>query len=108
MDYTDNLGYCSDSTHHYYATAKDAFNHLNEHQRKLFTSNSAYLVEWTRLSTWASKNGDSLNATSILSSAKVMKLNITNGNNYIVIVLVSGLTIISIIGFFALKNKKKD
>lgn len=108
MDYTDNLGYCSDSTHHYYATAKDAFNNLNEHQRKLFTSNSAYLVEWTRLSTWASKNGDSLNATSILSSAKVMKLNITNGNNYIVIVLVSGLTIISIIGFFALKNKKKD
>jgi len=38
----------------------------------------------------------------------VVKLNITNGNNYIVIVLVSGLTIISIIGFFALKNKKKD
>ena len=108
MDYTDNLGYCSDSTHHYYATAKDAFNDLNEHQRKLFTSNSAYLVEWTRLSTWASKNGDSINATSILSSAKVVKLNITNGNNYIVIVLVSGLTIISIIGFFALKNKKKD
>lgn len=108
MDYTDNLGYCSDSTHHYYATAKDAFNDLNEHQRKLFTSNSAYLVEWTRLSTWASKNGDSLNATSILSSAKVVKLNITNGNNYIVIVLVSGLTVISIIGFFALKNKKKD
>ena len=108
MDYTDNLGYCSDSTHHYYATAKDAFNDLNEHQRKLFTSNSAYLVEWTRLSIWASKNGDSLNATSILSSAKVVKLNITNGNNYIIIVLVSGLTIISIIGFFALKNKKKD
>lgn len=108
MDYTDNLGYCSDSTHHYYATAKDAFNDLNEHQRKLFTSNSAYLVEWTRLSTWASKNGDSLNATTILSSAKVVKLNITNGNNYIVIVLVSGLTIISIIGFFALRNKKKD
>ena len=108
MDYIDNLGYCSDSTHHYYATAKDAFNDLNEHQRKLFTSNSAYLVEWTRLSTWASKNGDSINATSILSSAKVVKLNITNGNNYIVIVLVSGLTIISIIGFFALKNKKKD
>lgn len=108
MDYTDNLGYCSDSTHHYYATAKDAFNDLNEHQRKLFTSNSAYLVEWTRLSTWASKNGDSLNATSILSSAKVVKLNITNGNNYIVIVLVSGLTIISIIGFFALRKKKKD
>lgn len=108
MDYTDNLGYCSDSAHHYYATAKDAFNDLNEHQRTLFTSNSAYNVEWTRLSTWASKNGDSLNATSILSSAKVVKLNITNGNNYIVIVLVSGLTIISIIGFFALKNKKKD
>lgn len=108
MDYTDNLGYCSDSTHHYYSTAKTAFNALNLHQRTLFTSNSAYLVEWTRLSTWASKNGDSLNATSILSSAKVVKLNITNGNNYIVIVLVSGLTIISIAGFFALRKKKKD
>jgi len=108
MDYVENLGYCKDDEHHYYSTAKTAFNALNLHQRTLFTSNSAYLVEWTRLSTWASKNGDSLNATSILSSAKVVKLNITNGNNYIVIVLVSGLTIISIIGFFALRNKKKD
>ena len=40
MDYTDNLGYCSDSTHHYYSSAKDAFNLLNDHQRKLFTTNS--------------------------------------------------------------------
>lgn len=107
MDYTDNLGYCSDSTHHYYATAKDAFNDLNEHQRKLFTSNSAYLVEWTRLSTWASKNGDTLNSSTLLVKGRSIITDNINNNDAFIIVLISELTIISFIGLIILKKRKK-
>lgn len=111
MDYTENLGYCSDSTHHYYATAKAAFNNLNEHQRKLFTTNSAYLVEWTRLSTWASKNGDILNASNILGAAtRPIGITTTKLNSSIIVVVVIG-TIISVTvigGYFFLRKRKED
>ena len=63
MDYTSNLGYCKDDEHHYYSTAKAAFNNLNDHQRSLFTTHSAYSAEWERLSTWATFNGEELNTT---------------------------------------------
>lgn len=107
MDYTDNLGYCSDSTHHYYATAKEAFNDLNEHQRKLFTSNSAYLVEWTRLSTWASKNGDTLNSSTLLVKGRLIITDNIDDNDSFIIVLISGLAVISFIGLIILKKRKK-
>lgn len=107
MDYTDNLGYCSDSTHHYYATAKEAFNLLNDHQRKLFTTNSAYLMEWTRLSTWASKNGDALNSSTLLVKGRLIITDIIDNNDAFIVVLISGLTIISFIGLIILKKRKK-
>jgi len=111
MDYTENLGYCSDSTHHYYATAKAAFNGLNDHQRKLFTANSAYLVEWTRLSTWASKNGDTLNSSNQLEIAvKPANIIASSFNSDIVIILVIG-TLISfgvIGGYFLLRKRREE
>ena len=66
MDYTQNLGYCKDNTHHYYSSAKSAFNNLNDHQRSLFVNNSAYATEWARLSAWASANGETINASNKL------------------------------------------
>ena len=107
MDYTDNLGYCSDSTHHYYATAKEAFNLLNDHQRKLFTTNSAYLMEWTRLSAWASKNGDTLNSSTLLAKGRLIIADIIDDNDSFIFVLISGLTVISFIGLIILKKRKK-
>lgn len=110
MDYTENLGYCSDSTHHYYASAKAAFNVLNDHQRKLFTTNSAYLVEWTRLSTWASKNGDTLNSSNQLEIAvKPANIIASSFNSDIVIILVIG-TLISfgVIGGYLLLRKRRE
>lgn len=110
MDYTENLGYCSDSTHHYYSTAKAAFNDLNDHQRKLFTTNSAYLVEWTRLSTWASKNGDNLNSSNQLEIAvKPVNIIASSFNSDIVIILVIG-TLISfgVIGGYLLLRKRRE
>ena len=107
MDYTDNLGYCSDSTHHYYVTAKEAFNLLNDHQRKLFTTNSAYLVEWTRLSTWASKNGDTLNSSTLLVKGRLIITDIIDNNDAFIVILISGLTAISFTALIIFKKRKK-
>lgn len=109
MDYTENLGYCSDSEHHYYATAKAAFNDLNDHQRSLFTSNSAYLAEWTRLSTWASKNGDSLSSsnnkliiTSIVDSTESFESN----SALITIIAVSALSTCVLLSLLIIKKRR--
>ena len=110
MDYTENLGYCKDDEHHYYSTAKAAFNALNDHQRNLFTSNSAYLVEWTRLSTWASKNGDSLNQNKNLEVGIINPvLSIISDNSFDLIITLITISIasISICGYFILHKKRK-
>ena len=70
MDYTQNLGYCKDSEHHYYTTAKEAFNLLNNHQRVILSTNSAYSLEWARLNAWARANGESLNNSNLLASSR--------------------------------------
>lgn len=110
MDYTENLGYCNDYEHHYYSSAKTAFNALNEHQRDLFTSNSAYLVEWTRLFTWASKNGDSLNQNKKLEVGIINPvLSIISDNSFDLIITLITISIasISICGYFILHKKRK-
>ena len=110
MDYTENLGYCKDNEHHYYSTAKTAFNALNTHQRSLFTSNSAYSTEWARLSTWASKNGEILNGSNQLETAKyydLVFLGIDYSNIYIIIAISSIVSIISVSGYFLLRRRKE-
>ena len=111
MDYTENLGYCSDSEHHYYSTAKEAFNALNSHQRSLFTGNSAYSVEWTRLSTWASKNGDSLNGSNQLASGvnqnPVSIFVGSSGNVVAIITVIALISAASIGGYFFIKKRKE-
>ena len=109
MDYTDNLGYCKDSTHHYYSTAKEAFNALNDHQRSLFTSNSAYSAEWDRLSTWAKVNGDELTNTNTLAKGSfaydILEEN-TDSNITLIILISVGL--LSITTLLLIIKKKKN
>ena len=109
MDYVQNLGYCSDSEHHYYSTAKSAFNELNTHQRSLFTSNSAYQSEWDRLSTWASKNGDSLNNNNLLAARGDLNIfNINKNTNIVgIIIIISVISVSSIGAYFMLKRRKE-
>ena len=111
MDYVDNLGYCKDSEHHYYSTAKTAFNALNTHQRSLFTGNSAYSSEWARLQAWATANGETLNSNNqlaknnlIVSLAQVNE--IFNGGGIIIIACV--LTLSSVLTAYFIKKRKKD
>ena len=110
MDYVENLGYCKDSEHHYYSSAKAAFNALNDHQRTLFTTNSAYASEWSRLSAWASFNGDSLNSSNQLGSAPkaISTVLDENTNNIGLIIIISALGLSSISGYFFLRKKKEN
>lgn len=108
LDYVDNLGYCRDSEHHYYSSAKAAFNNLNTHQRSLFTSNSAYNVEWARLSAWASANGDSLDANDTLGSSNISLIFFgKNGENPLTFVLIFTMIGALSIGAYLLIRKKK-
>ena len=107
MDYVSNLGYCKDEEHHYYSSAKAAFNTLNDHQRSLFTGNSAYTAEWNRLSTWATFNGDSLNEnTNQLEMNPGLSSNIYENNDILLIVIIS-LSVVSIASIGALIYLKK-
>lgn len=111
MDYAENLGYCKDSEHHYYSTAKLAFNNLNVHQRTLFTSNSAYLTEWSRLSAWAKANGDSLNSSNQLAIAPIQQFNQliqTNSIEVFVIMSIFIITLSSAGGYFLIRRKRKN
>lgn len=111
MDYVENLGYCSDSEHHYYSTAKGAFNELNTHQRSLFTGNNAYLTEWTRLNAWAVANGDSLNGSNQLASSPnqtVFKVVQANNVEVAVVAVASIITISAIGGYFLIRRRKEQ
>lgn len=113
MNYVENLGYCKDNEHHYYSTSKSAFNALNEHQRSLFTGNSAYASEFARLSAWATANGESLNSSNLLSNSPTMSvLSIINNNNnqlsIILFVVVGTISLSAIGGYFYLHRKREN
>lgn len=110
MNYTENLGYCKDNEHHYYSTAKTAFNALNSHQRTLFTSNSAYLTEWNRLCAWATANGDSLNSSTLLATKRINIINnfIDDKASIIVIIGVSVLFIAAISSYLLFRKRKEN
>ena len=111
MDYADNLGYCKDNEHHYYSTAKAAFNALNDHQRQLFTSNEAYAAEWARLQAWAYFNGDTLNqANNMLEidlNFKGDTFDYTNNDNVVVIISIASIASISMLGILLILKKRK-
>lgn len=107
MDYTQNLGYCKDNTHHYYSSAKAAFNNLNTHQRSLFTSNSAYSSEYARLSAWASFNGESLNINNQFARNSNSPIFISEHPNAFLVLSISlAISLVSITGYIIYKKKR--
>ena len=110
-DYTTSQGWCADEEHHYYATAKAAYNSLNTHQKSLFVGNSAYALEYARLSAWAAANGEKFNSTTNnLEVARITPL-IGDGNSFnaiIVIVIVSVISVSAIGGYFFLRKKREN
>ena len=106
MDYVENKGYCED----YYPLAKQAFNALNDHQRSLFTSNSAYLTEYTRLAKWAEILGDEFNSNNILEVGLVNPNSLDNNDSssMTTVIVISAFSVLSASLLLIIKKKKRS
>ena len=104
-DYTEDLGYCSDSTHHYYASAKQALINLGSECINEFRTNSAFASALARYEAWAAANQDN-NPFAETQGSKV--INQTNNSNIILVVIVCSTILISFLamGFIFYKKKK--
>lgn len=93
--------------------AKYAFNHLNTHQKALFTTNSAYTNEWLRLQDWAKANGDVLDSETLLlkttsGSALLKFFSNETTNSVAIIVIISMVSMTAIGGYFFLRKRKEN
>lgn len=57
-DYSESKGWCNDKEHHYYDTAKSAYNSMSKEGRLAFQMDSAFTNAKARLDAWATANGD--------------------------------------------------
>lgn len=110
-DYSENLGWCNDSEHHYYETAKSAFNALSDEGRFAFQNATQFSDAKLRLDAWALANGDVYDFTSnqytkskMSSRAFASSLNVNNSSFFLVISVVS-LGILSVFIYYAKRKK---
>lgn len=95
----------------YYATARTAYNALNNDQKELFCANGSYANARARLNAWADANGERLNLDTyeIVSKSVFISNNIQNNSSVEVIIVVTSLaTIIAISFIFFIYKKKRD
>jgi len=106
-DYTEQLGWCKDSEHHYYSTAKAAFNDMPEAERALFLEHSDYTAAKERLVAWAAANGEVVSGTSLASGSNISSIagDSTNTGMIVIVVLVS---LIAIVGATIVLKKRKE
>lgn len=110
-DYGENLGWCNDSEHHYYETAKAAYNSLSDEGRFAFQNDTQFSDAKLRLDAWALANGDVYDFTSnqytkskMSSRAFASSLNVNNSSFFLVISVVS-LGILSVFIYYAKRKK---
>ena len=109
-DYTTSQGWCKDSEHHYYSTAKAAYNSLNAHQKSLFVGNSAYAQEYARLSAWAEANGEAFNASThvLETNTGIAFINNDSSSVAVIVIIVSVISLSAVAGFFLLRKRKEQ
>lgn len=102
--YISNLGYCSDSTHSYYAVAKSALIALGSTYISEFQNNSTFDSAQARYEAWASANGDSTPYAASSSSSTILNEFVTNNSLYLVMLAITCFTIGVGAYFFAKKK----
>lgn len=110
-DYGENLGWCKDNEHHYYETAKAAYNSLSDEGRFAFQNDTQFSDAKLRLDAWALANGDVYDFTSnqytkskMSSRAFASSLNVNNSSFFLVISIVS-LGFLSVFIYYAKRKK---
>ncbi len=103
-DYTQNLGYCKDNTHHYYASAKQALLNLGSDCINEFRTNDAFTSALERYLAWANANNDT-NPFEESSSSNAIKT-IDNSYDVLLIIVISGMVIsFAVVSILYLKKK---
>ena len=113
--YTTNSGYCKDNEHHYYLTAKAAYNDLiygNATRENYFATDSDFAAAKARYEAWAAANGDLApydgndDIQSMRSSLLGIGTNVENTNTIAIIVIISMVSVTAIGGYFFIKRRK--
>lgn len=110
-DYVTSQGRCADDEHHYYETAKAAYNLMSEEGRLAFQNDEEFIDAKARLDAWANANGDSLDSASNRYNTNEIEVfplsNLNNGytNLAIATFVVASLSILFI---FIYKKRKKS
>ena len=112
LDYTEEKGWCKDGEHHYYTTARDAFNDLSDGARKVFVDEDEFSAARERLVKWAAANGESFDSDNKLSLNQNLNF-IGNGNgvSQMAILITASIVAISSIAaltFVSYKRKKHN
>ena len=105
-------GYCSDSTNHYYTTAKDFYNSASfSAEEKVEFAKLSDAVK--RLQAWAKANGETFdpNAKSFTPNANLSIIkNVFNESNSLIaiVVIVSIISVSAIGGYFFLRKRREE
>ena len=108
-DYNESLGYCNDNEHHYYLTAKAAYNDLTDSQKAMFTTWGEFAAAKARYEKWAEFNHDANpydGNDTIVSVLEVPMFNENNSFNTMVVVI-SLMTVFSAAILFITLRKKR-
>ena len=90
-DYVENLGYCKDSEHNYYALSKAKYLALTATAKDLFNTSDVYAAARERLVEWARINGETFNISTgdFTVNANISIFGDNANNNALVISLVA-------------------
>lgn len=111
-DYNENLGYCNDAEHHYYLTAKAAYNALTDSQKAMFASYSDFAATKARFEQWAAFNNDADPydgndaVVSTLHANNFVALKDENGC-FSIVAIISIISVLSVSILFVTLRKKK-
>ena len=103
-DYTEDLGYCKDSTHHYYATAKQALINLGSDCINEFRTNDAFTAAHERYLAWAAANMDN-NPFGETQGSKILTTN--NESNIIMVIAIVSTIAVSFLAMGFVFHKKR-
>jgi hypothetical protein len=110
-DYNESLGYCNDNEHHYYLTAKAAYNDLTDSQKAMFKTWGEFAAAKARYEKWAEFNHDADPYDGNNSIASVLTVPMFNENNggaeHVIIISITVASAIAFGLFFMLRKKER-
>ena len=108
-DYTENLGYCNDDSHHYYLTAKEALYALTDSQKELFVTHADFALAKARYEAWASFNNDAnpYDGNLSLPSPNTSLNKDQKNNSLIIVVAIISVTLACSTSIFIVIKKRR-